>query len=279
MADTRSALTFTAKGFFYPYRGARFLLTHPRLLPYVAIPVTVNVLLYAGLVWFATSRFSGWLEQLVPQGDAWYWAVFTAVLWVLFALLLLVALVYTFTVVGNLLLAPFNEFLSEKVEWIYTGNRLDEPFQLGALLRDGWRSVKAELGRLALYLSAFALLFPLNLIPALGTAAYGAAFTVLSLFFLGWEYLDYTMERWHLGFGAKRKLAFGNLGVFLSFGSGALLLLVIPLLNLLAIPVCVIGATLLGCDLRAAGRAPGVPDLPFHAHPTDSPVHFQEEAP
>ena len=90
-------------------------------------------------------------------------------------------------------------------------------------------------------------------------------FTLLTLFFLGWEYLDFSMERWHLGFGAKRKLAFRNLGALLSFGAGAILLLLIPLLNLLAIPVCVIGGTLLICDLRDAGHTPTVPDQPSGA--------------
>ncbi len=261
MGNTNHGRRLTVTGFFYPYRGLRFLLRHPRLLPYVAIPFVINTLLYTGLVWFAGSRFGGWMENLVPQGEAWYWAVLTAVLWVLFAALLLLALVYTFTLVGNLLLAPFNDFLAEKVEWLHTGNRLGEPFRVGALVQDMWRSVRAELGRMILYLAGVVLLLPLHLFPPVGTAIYGVAFTLLTLFFLGWEYLDFSMERWHLGFRAKRTLAFGNLGVLLSFGAGAILLLLIPLLNLLAIPVCVIGGTLLICDLRDAGRTPAPPTL------------------
>jgi CysZ protein len=267
MGDTPSPRRLLVTGFFYPYRGLRFLLGHPRLLPYVAIPIAINTLLYTGLVWFAGSRFGDWMERLVPQGEAWYWAVLTAVLWLLFAVLLLLTLVYTFTLVGNLLLAPFNDYLSEKVEWLYAGNHLDEPFRVGALLRDVWRSLRAELGRLALYLGCLGVLLPLHLFPPVGTAVYGAAFTAVTLFFLGWEYLDFSMERWHLGFGAKRTLAFGNLGALLSFGAGAILLLLIPLINLLAIPVCVIGGTLLICDLRAAGRTPAPPPREAGARP------------
>lgn len=261
MGDTPSPRMLALTGFFYPYRGFRFLFRHPRLLSYVAIPFTINTLLYSGLVWFAGSRFSGWMDRLVPQGDAWYWVVITAVLWVLFAVVLLLALIYTFTLVGNLLLAPFNDFLSEKVERLHTGQHLDEPFNLGALLSDVPRSVKAELGRLVLYGVGVLVLLPLNLVPPIGTALYGVAFTLLTLFFLGWEYMDFSMERWRLGFGAKRKLAFGNLGVLLSFGAGAVLLLLIPLLNFLAIPVCVIGGTLLVCDLRGSVPASGQPTI------------------
>ena len=101
MAEPQGQRLLTIKGFFYPYRGFRFLLRHPRLLPFVAIPFAINTLLYTGMVWFAASRFGGWMERLVPQGEAWYWAALTAILWVLFAAVLLLVLVYTFTLVGT----------------------------------------------------------------------------------------------------------------------------------------------------------------------------------
>ncbi len=241
-----------ARGFFYPYRGLKFLFSRPRLLGYVAVPVAVNTLLYTALVWFAGSRFGRWVDALVPQGDAWYWTVLSYALWVVFAGVLFLAVVYTFTLVGNLLLAPFNDLLSEKVEAAYAGVLSDEPFRLAAFLSDMKRSFLAELGRMALFGTGFLVLAVASVFfPPLG-----AALTVYSLFFLGWEYFDYSMERARFPFAVKRSVAFGNLLTFLSFGAGTALLLLIPLLNFLAIPVCVAGATLLFCDLRAGGRVP-----------------------
>jgi CysZ protein len=242
------------RGFFYPFRGLKFLLRHPKLLSYAAIPFAINALLYCLFVWFVGTRFGGWLERLVPSGDAWYWAVLFYLLMVLFALVLFVIVVYTFTLFGNLILAPFNDLLSEKVEWVYSGNRLDEPFRFKAFARDLRRSLKAELGRMALYLTGFVLLLSLHLFPPVGTAIYGVALPVYTLFFLGWEYLDYSMERSRFPFAGKRKTAFRNAGTFLGLGAGSAILLLIPLVNLLTIPVCVAGATLLFCDLRTAGR-------------------------
>ena len=46
------------------------------------------------------------------------------------------------------------------------------------------------------------------------------------------------------------------------FGAGAALMLLVPLVNFLAIPVCVTGATLLFCDLRGLGRVPETPPVP-----------------
>ncbi len=247
-----SPRSLALRGFFYPYHGLRFLFTHPGLLRYVAVPVVVNTLLYTALVWFAGSRFGRWVEALLPQGDAWYWTLASYALWVAFAVVLSLIVVFTFTLLGNLLLEPFNDLLSEKVETAYTGNRLKEPFRLEILLTDAGRSFTAGLRRRALYLPGFVVL-------AVGSFFFPplmAVLTVYIAFFLGWEYLDYPMDRWRLGFAAKRNTAWRNLTVFLSFGAGAYLLLLIPLLNFLAIPVCVAGATLLFCDLRAGGRLP-----------------------
>jgi len=256
--EPQAPRNLTTRGFFYPYRGFKFLFAHPRLLGYVAIPFAINTVLYTAVVWFTGSRFGNWVNALVPRGDAWYWNLLSYALWVVFAAVLFLVVVYTFTLVGNLILAPFNDLLSEKVEWVYTGQQLEEPFRLGALLADMKRSLLAELGRLALFGTGFLLLLTLNLLPGLGTAAYGPAVTVYTLFFLGWEYFDYSMERSHFGFRVKRRTAWRNLTVFLSFGAGTALLLLIPLLNFLAIPACVSGATLLFCDLRVAGRVPQV---------------------
>jgi len=254
--EPRAPGNLTTRGFFYPYRGFKFLFTHPGLLGYVAVPFAINTILYTGVVWFAGSRFGRWVDSLVPTGDAWYWSLLSYGLWVVFAAVLFLIVVYTFTLVGNLVLAPFNDLLSEKVESAYTGQRFEEPFRLGAFLADVKRSLLAELGRLALFGAGFLLLLALNLIPGLGTAVYGPVITVYTLFFLGWEYFDYSMERSRFGFGVKRRTAWRNVTVFLSFGAGTALLLLIPLLNFLAIPACVTGATLLFCDLRVAGRVP-----------------------
>ncbi len=259
------------RGFFYPFRAFRFLFSHPRLWTYAVIPVGVNTLLYSLLLWFVANHFSGWLDQIVPRGDAWYWALLTYVAGALLAGLIVLAVVYTFTIVGNLLLAPFNDLLSEKVEWVYSGSRLEEPFSFAALARDTVRSVRAELGRLALFGTGFLLLLALNLFPPMGTAVYGVAAPVYTLFFLGWAYRDYSMGRWHFPFAAQRRLAFGNLLTFLGFGAGAGLLLLVPLLNLLAIPVCVAGATLLFCDLRSAGRLPPGTAAPAQGRAVETP--------
>ncbi len=240
------------RGFFYPYRGLKFLFRRPGLLGYVAIPFAINTALYTGFVWFAGSRVGGWIDRWVPRGDAWYWTLLYYALWTVVAAIVLLLIVYTFTVVGNLLLAPFNDLLSEKVERVYAGKAIDEPFRFSALLADAKRSFKAEAARMLTLGSGFVVLLVLSwFLPPVGLLL-----TMYTLFLLAWEYLDYSMERWRFPFSAKTRVAGRNALVFLGFGAGSALLLAIPVLNFLAIPVCVTGATLLFCDLRERGRIP-----------------------
>ena len=245
-------------GFFYPFKGLRFLISHPRLLTLIVIPVGINTVLFTLLIWFTSSRITGWIQSVVPGGEAWYRALLYYALLFVAALVVLIALFYTFTLLGNLMLAPFNEMLSERVELIYGGKGVEGEFSVAGFVRDMARSYKAEGGRILLYLTGFVLLLLFNLVPVLGQALYGLLATLYSLFFLCWEFIDYSMERWRFTFTMKRKAAFTNVLFFLSFGAGAALLLLVPLANLMVIPVCVAGATLLFCDLRKMGRLPEV---------------------
>ncbi len=247
-------------GFFYPYKGFMFIMRNPRLLSYVAIPTVINALLYSLFLWYTSTRINRWISALIPTGEEWYWTILFYVAMVLAALLVLVLVVYTFTIVGSLILSPFNDLLSEKVDKIYSGKSLDEPFKLKGIMKDMGRALKAEAGRILIYLTGFALLFSLNLFPPIGTAIYGVAITIFTMYFIGWEYFDYSLERHKFPFGRKLKANMRHGLTLTSFGAGAALSLMVPLLNLAAIPVCVVGATLLFCDLKMSGKITNVVD-------------------
>ncbi|HQO79256.1 MAG TPA: EI24 domain-containing protein, partial [Thermodesulfobacteriota bacterium] len=150
----------------------------------------------------------------------------------------------------------FNDLISEKVERIYAGTGYEEAFSLKTVLADILRSIRVEIGKLLVYLAGLMLLLSLNLVPLVGSVFSGSLIMVYTLYFLGWEYIDYSMERWKYSLRLKLKTATANGSAFLGFGAGASLLLFIPLANLMAIPVCAIGATLLFCDLRKNHRLP-----------------------
>ena len=250
--DTPKPL-WTARGFFYPFRGILFIFKHVRLMGYVAVPVCINTILFALLAWLVGTHYTGWLEQLLPSKETWYWAILFYVLLVLLGLVLLLVGIYAFTLIGNIILGPFNDFISEKVELLYAGTANDEPFSMKGLFSDILRSLKVQVAKLFLYLGGLIVLLTIHLIPVAGTVLYPVLVLMYTLFFLGWEYCDYSMERWKYSFRQKLRISLKNAFPFVGFGAGASIMLFIPLVNLMTIPVCAVGATLLFCDLRKEG--------------------------
>lgn len=241
------------RGFLYPFRALRFLASHRRLFWLIALPSAINAALFVAGAWYLLTHLGEWLGRFLPQADAWYWACLLYLLAGAAALIALVGSLLALSLIGNIFLGPFNEAISEKVEALVTGRPDEAPFQLRTFLNDLLRSLRTELAKAVFYLSGLLAILALNLIPLVGTALSGALIVPYTLFFFGWEFLDYSMERWRLDFRDKLRFAFTHALVFCSFGAGASLLVFLPVLNLATIPLCAVGATLLACDLRKAG--------------------------
>jgi CysZ protein len=219
----------------------------PGVRRFVALPLVVNVGLFAALIVYAKAQFEHflhWLQGLLPpwlQGLEW-------LLWPLFVLSLAVVVLYTFTLVANLIGAPFNGLLAEAVERHLTGRRPEPPStSLGGWLIEAPRGFWDEL-RKVLYFVRWAVLFlVLFLIPGLNLVA-PALWLAFSAWMLAVEYLDYPMGNHGLSFSEQRRRLRRRPMLSLSFGAGVLLLMLIPGLNFLAMPAAVAGATALWVD-------------------------------
>jgi CysZ protein len=102
---------------------------------------------------------------------------------------------------------------------------------------------------LALYLLAMLPVVLLNLVPVVGSAAASAVGTVVSTFFLTLEYADFAMARRGYGLTDRLRLLRRHLPTTLGFGLGTALLLYVPVLNLLGMPVAVVGGTVVAVAL------------------------------
>lgn len=230
-----------------PVRGANYLLRGAAMLPqpglrrFVLVPLIVNVLLFIGAIWLLVNQFSVlidyWMGFIPDWLDFLYW-----LFWPLFALLVLVGVYYGFSIVANLIAAPFNGFLSEKVE-----NRLrGEP-----VTDEGWREVLAmiprslqrELHKLAYYLPRFLLILVLTFIPGVNLLA-----PLLWFLFGAWmmsiQYCDYPMDNNKVSFNQMRQLMKAKRVTSVGFGAMVQLGMLVPVLNLFVMPAAVIGATL-----------------------------------
>lgn len=103
----------------YLREGLKLVLS-PSLRLFVLLPLAINLVLFVGLIYFAGHQFSLWVDHLMPTLPSWL-GFLNYLLWPLFVVLVVLMVFFTFTMLANIIAAPFNGFLSEKVEVVVRG--------------------------------------------------------------------------------------------------------------------------------------------------------------
>lgn len=98
----------------YLLQGYR-LIFRPGLRRFFLIPLLVNVLVFVGLVWLFIDQFEALLDWLLPTVDSLWAQLARGLLWFIFAVAASVFMFFTFTLAANLIAAPFNGWLAERV--------------------------------------------------------------------------------------------------------------------------------------------------------------------
>ena len=227
------------QGFGYSFQGLRYLIK-PGLKRYLFIPLCVNILVFSLIGWVGYTQFETLLNWMLPE-NSWY-SFIRWLLWPLFALSILLLTLYTFTMIANLIAAPFNSQLSARVEELLSGNRPPDIEQsIAATIVPATLSEMRKLFYFLLHALPLLLLF---IIPGINLIA-PLAWFLFSAWFLALEYSDYPLGNRGLLFQQQkqqmRKIPMTALG----FGVGATLLMIIPVLNFAAMPAAVVGATIL----------------------------------
>ena len=241
-------------GASYVLRGFRRL-TDPRLRWFVLAPLAINVVLFAGAIYWSFNRFEdllGWLTSWLPTWLDWVqW-----LLWPLFALTVLLVMFYSFTMIANIVGAPLNGLLAEKVELVSGAVMPADP---GV---KWWieipRAVAHEFHKWGYVIPRALPLLILFVVPGANVLAPFAWFL-----FGGWmlalEYADYPMGNHGLAFRRQRELLRERRLMALGFGCAVMTMTLIPILNFLSMPTAVIGATLMWSErLREPAGLPCV---------------------
>jgi CysZ protein len=220
----------------------------PLLLCAVALLAT-----FAGVVTHAGELYafaSGWLPSL--EADAWYAWLWVAparlVLW-LVGLLLFAGLAGVIMVaallIANLLASPFLDALARRVEALVTGETVEDTAEGWlAPVREGGRAALEELRRMGFFVAVQLGLLLVGLLPG-GQVVAAPAMVLVAVLFLPLDYASYTLDRRRVPFREKRRWILARIPLMLGYGSAAFMTCLIPGLNLLAMPVLVVGGTLL----------------------------------
>ena len=254
----RERLAELAAGFRMPWRAARLLLRERRLWAPALVPLLLSFGAFAAagaaVVAYAAPLhlwLTGWMPTLIATGWlSWLWvpparlglALLGAVLFLAAAALCLIAAF----AVANLLASPFHDALAAGVERLVTGREpASSESRPGALLRDAARALREELRRMLFFASFVIPIGALGWLVPPAQILTAPALFVFTLFFLPLDYASYCLDRHRYSFAEKRRWLLAHAPASLGFGVAALLACLIPGLNLVAMPLLVVGGTLL----------------------------------
>lgn len=225
----------SVSGASYVFRGFGMLF-QPGIRRFVLWPIAINVVLFVAFTYFIFSLFGGitaYFQGLLPS-----WLSFLAyIATVAVSLLVLVLYGLGFNILTQIIAAPFYGMLSEKVEFLKTGQKPPEEPMVGMVTRTFAR----ELTKLFYFLSRGLLLLLLAFIPLVNiVVGYAWGSWCMSI-----AYLDYSADNNKVNFNEVRRTLANKKGVCLSFGGTVLCLSIIPIVNIFVVPAAVIGGTLL----------------------------------
>jgi len=225
----------------YLREGLKLILS-PGLRLFVILPLTVNLLLFGGLIYLALRQFEGWVDAFMPSLPDWLMFL-EYLLWPLFVTLVVLMVFFTFTLLANIIAAPFNGFLAEKVETVARGEDSSPPFSWTELLAMLPRTLGREARKLGYFAPRALALLALSFIPVVNLAA-APLWLLFGVWMMAVQYIDYPAD--------NNKLSWTEMMVWLrqcrwkslSFGAVTYAALLVPGLNLLVMPAAVAGATL-----------------------------------
>jgi CysZ protein len=225
----------------YLREGLKLILS-PGLRLFVLLPLAINLLVFIGLIVVSLQQFNGWVEAFMPSLPNWL-SFLQYLLWPLFVVLVLLMVFFTFNIVANIIAAPFNGFLAEKVEIVARGQDNFPAFSWSELFAMLPRTLNRELRKLGYFLPRSIALLILSFIPVLNIIA-APLWLLFGIWMMAVQYIDYPADNnkvsWPDMLAWLREKRWQSLG----FGGITYLALLIPFVNLLMMPAAVAGATL-----------------------------------
>lgn len=209
------------------------LLGKSELRKYLLIPVLINLILYSSALYFGYSYISDLVTQFIPAWLSWLeWLI-----WPLFFISFLAIGFFTFTLLANLMAAPFYSQLSAKTLELISENKHSITEQNIS------KVVWAEIKRMGYIFSRMIPLLILSIIPGINLIA-PFLWALFGAWCMGLEFMAYPQENAGVLFSQQKQQAKTKRISVLSFGGIIIVGLSIPVLNLVVAPAAVIGATI-----------------------------------
>ena len=212
----------------------------PGVRIYAVMPLLINIVLFASLIWFGYEQFSPLVDYMMSGVPAIF-NFLRWIIWLIISTFTAFFVFFAFTPIANIIAAPFNALLSEKIEIRLTGEAISANSSFMKMARDSFLS---QIRKLVYIIIWSAVLLLISLIPLVNFAA-PFLWVIFGSWLLSLDYLDYPMGNHELNFTRQRQILATRKGLSLGFGSSVMVLTSIPLLNFIVMPAAVAGATVL----------------------------------
>ncbi|MCC3703013.1 sulfate transporter CysZ [Rouxiella badensis] len=222
------------------------LVSLPGIRRFVVIPLLVNFLLMGGAFWWLFSKLGQWIPALMIHVPTWLrWLDY--LIWPVAVVSVLLVFSFFFSTLANLIAAPFSGLLAEQLEARLTGKPAPDT-GIWDIAKDLPRIMKREVQKLAYYFPRALLLLLIHFIPGVGQTLAPVLWFFFSAWMLSIQYCDYPFDNHKVSFADMRRSLGRNKVDNMQFGSLVSLFTMVPVLNLLILPVAVCGATAMWVD-------------------------------
>jgi CysZ protein len=232
-------------GIKYLFKGLQ-LIASPGVRSFVIIPLLINTTIFIAAIWFGFAYIGEGIDWLMAKLPEWlHWLSW--ILYIVFGLVCLLFVFFTFSLLANIVAAPFNDLLCSAVIKKISGKQLSNDTSQRGFIQQILPSMYNEVKKFA-YFAGWSIPF-LILLVIPGINIVGAVLWFLfSAWMLNLEYMDYPMSQQNLEFKTQRGMLKKRKILSYSFGSAVNVATLIPIANFLVMPAAVAGATALGLE-------------------------------
>ncbi len=201
------------------------------------VPLALTIILLASgfslvgelndLLW---TRLEEWWDP-----DSWeFWGAdflsgfLSVLIWLILRILFFLLYAFIGGYIILIIMAPLLAWLSEKTEAIIL--QTDYPFSWVQLFKDMWRGIVLAIRNFFIEILAMIILFFLSFVPLIGFATAPALF-LISAYFYGFSFMDYTSERRKLKIKESVDFVKQNKGLAIANGGVFALVLLIPFIG------------------------------------------------
>lgn len=229
------------KGLSYFLRGFQ-LIQQPGLRRFYLVPLIANTVMFILAIVVLVHYFELAMQHFIPDWLSWL----SFLLWPIFAIGVLAGVFFCFSLMANLIAAPFYGRLAAAVEQKLTGQTITNSVD-GPVFQNLVHDITLELRKIIYYLTRAIPLLLLSLIPGLNLITF-PLWLMFSAWFLAYDAATYPLENHRFDFNQQRMVLKQFRWSMLSYGGMNMGAAIIPIVNLISPAAAVAGMTSLFYD-------------------------------